>query len=58
MDNFAQDIKEVRMRYRRGLCSEANARQAFAEIYAETFGIASGIYREMRLGDFEECFYD
>ena len=55
-DKFSQELYSIRLAYNIGVFSKKYARNKFARLYAETFGGNSGIYREMRLGDFEECF--
>ena len=57
-DKFSQELYSIRLAYNIGVFSKKYARNKFARLYAETFGVASGIYREMALGDFEECFRD
>ena len=56
MQKFRQNLESIRLAYNIGVFSKEYARNKFAILYAETFGGCSGIYRGMRLGDFEECF--
>lgn len=56
MKKFRQKLESIKLAYNIGVFSKEYARNKFANLYAETFGVCSGIYREMRLGDFEECF--
>lgn len=56
MQKFRQNLESIKLAYNIGVFSKAYARNKFARLYAETFGVASGIYREMALCDFEECF--
>lgn len=57
-EKFKQNLDSIRLAYNIGVFSKEYARNKFAHLYAETFGIFSGIYREMNLCDFEECFTD
>lgn len=56
MEKFKQNLESIKLAYNIGVFSKEYARNKFAHLYAETFGVYSGIYREMRLCDFEECF--
>ena len=56
MQKFNRDLESIRLAYKTGVFSKEYARNKFARLYAETFGVFSGIYREMLLCDFEECF--
>lgn len=56
MNKFRQELYSIQLAYKIGVFSKEYARNKFAHLYAETFGIFSGIYREMNLCDFEECF--
>lgn len=58
MQELKQQIEAIRSQYRRGLRTEEEAIQGFADVYAETFGMYSAIYQEMKLCNFEECFGD
>lgn len=55
---FWQDKYSIRLAYEIGVFSKEYAIHKFAKLYADTFGIFSGIYRELSLGEFEECFID
>ena len=55
-DKFTQELYSIRLAYNIGVFSKEYARNKFALLYANTFGGVSGIYREMALCDFEECF--
>ena len=57
-DKFSQELYSIRLAYNIDVFSKKYARNKFARLYAETFGVASGVYREMALCDFEECFRD
>ena len=57
-DKFSQELYSIRLAYNIGVFSKEYARNKFALLYARTFGGAYGIYREMALCDFEECFRD
>ena len=56
MQKFRQNLESIKLAYNIGVFSKEYARNKFARLYAETFGGNSSIYREMALGDFEECF--
>ena len=58
MQKFRQNLESIKLAYNIGVFSKKYARNKFALLYARTFGVASGIYREMELCDFEECFRD
>ena len=58
MHVFKQNLESIKFAYNIGVFSKEYARNKFARLYAEIFGSNSSIYREMALGDFEECFYD
>ena len=58
MQKFRQNLESIKLAYNIGVFSKEYARNKFARLYAETFGGNSGIYREMALGDSEECFRD
>lgn len=58
MKKFRQDLESIRLAYSIGVFSKEYARNKFRILYAQTFGVYSGIYREMSLGDWEECFQD
>lgn len=55
---FQQDKYSIRLAYKIGVFSKKYAKCKFAKLYADTFGVFSGIYMEMSLGEFEECFID
>ena len=56
MIKFKQELDSIRLAYTIGVFSKQYARNKFRNLYAYTFGILSGIYREMSFGNFEECF--
>lgn len=56
MQKFRQNLESIKLAYNIGVFSKEYARNKFAYLYAETFGVCSSIYREMRLCNFEECF--
>ena len=56
MQKFRQNLESIKLAYNIGVFSKEYARNKFARLYAETFGGNSGIYREMSLCNFEECF--
>lgn len=56
MIKFKQELDSIRFAYVIGVFSKEYARNKFRNLYAYTFGVFSGIYREMAFGDFEECF--
>lgn len=58
MIKFKQDLDSIKLAYRIGVFSYQYAKNKIRRLYAMTFGVYSGIYREMSLCDFEECFID
>ena len=56
MIKFKQNLDSIRLAYNIGVFSKEYAKNKFRLLYAYTFGVYSGIYREMMFGDFEECF--
>lgn len=56
MKKFQQELHSIKLAYKIGVFSKEYARNKFAILYARTFGVYSGIYREMALVNFEECF--
>lgn len=56
MLKFKQNLESIKLAYNIGVFSKEYARNQFAHLYAETFGVFFGIYREMAICDFEECF--
>lgn len=58
MQKFRQNLESIKLAYNIGVFSKEYARNKFAHLYAETFGVCSSVYREMMLCDFEECFYN
>lgn len=55
---FQQDKYSIRLAYEINVFSKEYAKRKFAKLYADTFGIFSGIYRELNMDEFEECFID
>lgn len=55
---FQQDKYSIRLAYEIGVFSKEYAKRKFAILYADAFGVFSGIYMEMSLGNFKECFID
>lgn len=58
MIKFKQDLDSIKLAYKIGVFSYQYAKNKMRNLYAQTFGVCSGIYREMMLGDWEECFID
>ena len=58
MLKFRQDMHSIKLAYKIGVFSYEYAKNKFRRLYAETFGVFSGIYYEMALGDWQECFED
>lgn len=56
MRKFQQDLYSIRLAWQIGVFSYEYARNKFARLYAQTFGVFSGIYREMMFSDFAPCF--
>ena len=56
MQKFKQDLYSIRLAYTIGVFSYEYARNKFAILYANTFGVYSAIYREMILSNFAPCF--
>ena len=56
MRKFTQELYSIRLAYAIGVFSYEYARNKFAHLYAETFGVCSGIYREMQLSNWQPCF--
>lgn len=56
MKKFQQEWNSINLAYKIGVFSKEYARNKYAILYAKTFGVASGIYRELALVNFEECF--
>lgn len=57
MQKFAQELYSIRLAYTIGVFSKEYARNKFRNLYAHTFGVFSGIYREMFVCNFEEYFW-
>lgn len=53
---FQQNFYSINFAYKIGVFSKKYARRKFMLLYANTFGVCSGIYREMAFFNFEECF--
>ena len=58
MKKFRQDFDSIKLAYSIGVFSKEYAKNKFRNLYAQTFGVCTGIYREMCLGDWEEPFLD
>ena len=55
---FLQSKHSIRLAYSIGVFSESYAKKRMRDLYAITFGVFSGIYREMAFCDFVECLCD
>lgn len=55
---FTENLYSIRFAYSIGVFSESYAKKRMRDLYAITFGVFSGIYREMAFGDWEECLCD
>lgn len=55
---FLQNLHSIKLAYSIGVFSENYARMRMRDLYARTFGVFSGIYREMSFCNFEECLCD
>lgn len=55
MIKFSQNLDSIKLAYKIGVFSHQYAINKIALLYANTFGIYSGIYREMAINNFEEC---
>ena len=55
---FTENLYSIKLAYSIGVFSESYAKKRMRDLYAITFGVFSGIYREMSLGDWEECLCD
>lgn len=58
MIKFRKDLNSIKLAYKIGVFSHKYAINKIALLYANTFGIFSGIYREMAISNFEECLED
>lgn len=58
MIKFRQNLDSIKLAHKIGVFSHKYAINKIRRLYATTFGIYSGIYRELALGNFEECLED
>lgn len=58
MTKFSQDLNSIKLAYKIGVFSRKYALNKIRRLYSTTFGIYSGIYRELALCNFEECLED
>jgi len=56
MKKFRENLYSIRLAYKIGVFSYEYARNKFAHLYANTFGVFSDIYREMMLSNWQPCF--